>query len=214
MSQELVERIRKRKCFADKDLEKLAPNPNEETISIKNYSKVPQETYARQKLSLLQNESSFYIMNKNENTQNNFITNISNSNAFDPLSSLNTFNTFAAYYTHLLHLNSSLNLLQIPQTSSLDYFQTNSESRQSAFYEPEAKRKYYPNEKEKLQNTSDVNCEINNLQFLNQHFLTSENINSSKSFLKKDNTTESFPKTNKTPHKFSNFSVEALLGAV
>ena len=214
MSQELVERIRKRKCFADKDLEKLAPNPNEETISIKSYLKVPQETYKRQKLSLLQNESSFYIMKKNEKTQNHFITNISNSNTFDPVSPLNTFNTFAAYYTHLLHLNSSFNLLQIPQTPSLANFLTNSESRQSAFYEPEAKRKYCPNEKEKLQNSSGVNCEINNLQFLNQHFLANENINSSKSFSTKDNPTESFQKTNKKPSKFSNFSVEALLGAV
>jgi hypothetical protein len=214
MSQELVERIRKRKCFADKDLEKLAPNPNEETISINSYSKVTQETHKRQKLSLLQNESSFYIMNNNENTQNNFNSNISNSYTFDPVSPLKTLNTIAAYYTHLLHLNSSLNLLQIPQIPSLDKFQTNSESRKSAFYEPETKKNYYPNEKEKIQNVSGVNFEINNLQCLNQHFLANEKINSSKSFLTKDHTTESIQKTNKKPPKFSNFSVEALLGSV
>ena len=215
MSNELVERIRKRKCFADKDLEKLAPNPNEENVSTTNLPNISQEFPKQKKFSSSSESGYSSYMTKNENLQNHLITNIINSGTFSSVNSLDTFSTFAAYYTHLLHLNSPYNLMQIPHIPRLNFI-NNNESKLSAFYEPTTTRINYPNETEKMQNISCVkeNGIINNFQLSNQNLNVSENFKLPKSPSTKDDANNGHSKTKSVTHKFSNFSVDALLGVV
>ena len=142
---------------------------------------------------------------RNDNLQKHLITNIINSDTFNLTSSFNTLHSlhaFAAYYTQFLNSNPQNNMKPSQLNANVD-----SESKQSAFHEPTNNRKSYPNEKEQIQS------EIN-LQFSDRTYYASENTKLSRSPLIKDNKNEILPNSNKKANKFSNFSVEALLGVI
>jgi hypothetical protein len=208
----LIERIRKRKCFADKDLEKLAPNPNEENVYTINQASgnVTQEFPKRQKFKdirspILDEPGNFSCITRTDDLQKHLITNIINSDTFNSTSSFNalhSWHAFAAYYTQFLNSNPQNNMKQSQLNANVDC-----ETKQSAFYEPTNNRKSYPDEKGQIQS------EIN-LQFTDRNYYANENAKLSRSPLVKENKNEILPNSNKKANKFSNFSVEALLGVI
>ncbi len=169
-----------------------------------------QEFTKRQKFKdirspILGEPGNFSCITRNDNLQTNVITNLINSDTFNSTSSFNalhSFHAFAAYYTQFLNSNPQNSMKQSQLNANVD-----SQSKQSAFYEPTNNRKSYPDEKEQIQS------EIN-LQFSDRNYYANENAKLPRSPLIKDNKNEILPNSNKKANKFSNFSVEALLGVI
>ena len=215
LSQELVERIRKRKCFADKDLEKLTPtSPTQQQVSSSISTIVLEQQQQNQKFheiySYILGQTKLYASlteSRNKSETSNY------SNAFDPASSFNTFNSFAAFYTNLLNTSNGANS---PNISHSYEHTPDSDTilKKSAFHEPRlfqdlnqatdiAAKITQPvsSPVDSLKSIKFVNQNRENTSFLFNH--TTSPIASSEEISKK-----------KITNKLTNFSVEALLGVV
>ena len=225
MSQELVERIRKRKCFADKDLEQLAPTPQQqqqhqqqpqlqqETLnSIQDQLKF-QEIYSY----ILSQKKFFSSLTENTTTENsvkkNSSHNTTENSSFGEANSFNTLNSFAAFYTQLLinanHANPMYNSFINESLAHKNLV------KNSAFHEPKLFNSNNAESDFNVDNSKEISAKIplmtSQCDSIKSNVLSNQNncavINATK--LSSNEMSQK-----KIVNKLTNFSVEALLGVV
>jgi hypothetical protein len=163
LSQELIERMRKRKCFADKELEEIPPAQQQQSlaqaqiIDQKNFNlrQQAQQHQQQQKFqdiySVLLEQSKYYqnITETNSTSPQMFFSSGLNPNLMNPIDSFNALTTYYAQISNLSNNNSRENNYAkffedySPKSSKSEFFNDElktSESKESAFHQPTANK--------------------------------------------------------------------------
>lgn len=165
LSQELIERMRKRKCFADKELEEIPPAQQQQSlaqaqiIDQKNFNLRQQAQQHQQQQQKFQDiysvllEQSKYYQNLTETSSTSpqmFFNSGFNPNLMNPIDSFNALTTYYAQISNLSNNNNNRenNYAKFfedysPKSSKSEFFNDElktSESKESAFHQPTANK--------------------------------------------------------------------------
>jgi hypothetical protein len=274
LSPELIERMRKRKCFADKELEEMPQDQQQQSlaqaqiIDQKNLNLQRQQAQQQQQqkfhdvYSILLEQSKYYqnLVETSQSSNSSPQANVFFNNGFNLKSQMDSFNALTAYYTQLSNLsnvnNRENNCAKFfedysPRSSKSEFFNDDlktNESKESAFYQPTANKitsdlvSNFKNEfidylsilnnpasifallanqldpfKAVVQTNSDRSANSNESKELNDSIKSDIGSKSPKLDVPKAKDLNSNKKTNvnsSNSNRLTNFSVDALLGAV
>ena len=164
LSQELIERMRKRKCFADKELEEIPPAQQQQSLAqaqiidqkISNLRQQAQQQHQQQKCQDIYSallEQSKYYQNLTETSSTSpqmFFNSGFNPTLMNPIDSFNALTTYYAQFSNLSNNNNNRENHYAkffedysPKSSKSEFFNDEikaNESKESAFHQPTANK--------------------------------------------------------------------------